>query len=105
VKRSKSGPVLARRPRLVLWLLRRAAVIAFAAACGLATPAWAGGGTTVEDVIAGDGTAVGGTNISDLKEQIKRDRLSCAGGEAGVGVLAALGALGLMGARVRRRVG
>lgn len=82
--------------------IRVAAVFAIAAFVGLAAPAWAGG-TTVEDAISGDGTAIGGTNISDLKEQIKRDRLSCAGGEAGAGALVAVGVVGLLGLRARRR--
>lgn len=102
MQRSNAKPGHAQRTSLTKRIVRIFASFAIAASCVLAAPAWAGG-TTVEDAISGDGTAIGGTNISDLKEQIKRDRLSCAGGEAGAGVLVALGALGVIGARARRR--
>jgi len=83
--------------RLKRWL----AGFSFAAALLLVGPAW--GNTTVGDAVSGDGTSVGGTNISELKEQIKRDRLSCSGAEGGASALLAVGGLGLLALRTRRR--
>lgn len=98
MRRITADPESAPRPRRLARILGAFVV---AAALLVGGPVWAN--TTNGDAISGDGTSIGGTNIAEIKEQIKRDRLSCGGGEAGASALLAVAALGLAATRVRRR--
>lgn len=99
---SKSSRVVGRTHLSLKRFLGWAAVCAVALCVTLAAGS-SRAGTTTGDVIAGDGTSVEGTNIAELKAQIERDRLACAGGGDDVaGALAAVGALGAAAAWRRR---
>ena len=78
----------------VAWLVVVVAVLA------IGGPAAAGGG----DASAGDASGIGGTNIGDLKDQVREERLGCRGASGGAPAsLAGALALGWLSARRRRK--
>lgn len=68
------------------------------AVLGIGGPAAAGGG----DASAGDAGGIGGTNIGDLKDQVREERLGCLGASGGPAT-GAVGGLALAWLSVHRR--